>query len=130
MDKKEWEMLLDANAKLNSPEVRKTLEEIRNLQTRYAEHDQSTEPFEAILHVPYTETEKFIGQIQDVLQAESQIQVQIKELSEKIDDARISRIENERKAAEELLQQKNIDRHRFVFTAVVGILSLDRKSVV
>lgn len=96
VEKGEWEMLFTANTELNSSKVRAILEEAKKLQQLYGGENQSAEPMDAILHIPYTETAEFIGRMQDIAQDEGEIKKQLQELRSDLESEKQARMESEK----------------------------------
>ena len=96
MDEIVWESLFKANTELNSPKVQAIHKEAERLQKLYNQENQRTEPIEATLWTPYTETAEFIGQVQDIVQTEGEIANQIQELRSNLESEKQARLKSEK----------------------------------
>ena len=96
MDEIDWESLFKANAELNSPKVQAIHKEAERLQKFCNQENQRTEPIEATLQTPYTETADFIGQLQDIVQTEGEIANQIQELRSNLESEKQARLKSEK----------------------------------
>lgn len=96
MDETVWESLFKANAELNSPKVQAIHKEAERLQKLYNQENQRTEPIEATLWTPYTETAEFIGQVQDIVQTEGEIANQLQELRSNLESEKQARLKSEK----------------------------------